>query len=51
MPPRALTGQGQLSFTFTPRSAATDTAGATVDEDEQNDKAILVVEQQKVIPT
>jgi len=30
-----------------PGSAATDTAGATVDEDDRDDEAVLVAEQQK----
>jgi len=30
-----------------PRSDAADAAGATVDEDDQDDKAVLVAEQHK----
>jgi len=48
MPPRHIpTGYRRLTFGVAPRSAAADAAGATVDEDDQDDEAVLVAEQQK----
>jgi len=48
MPPRQIpAGQGRLTFGVAPGSAAADTAGATVDEDDEDFKAVLVAEQQK----
>jgi len=39
--------QGRLAFGAAPESDAADAAGATVDEDDQDDEAVLVAEQQK----
>jgi len=49
MPPRQIpTGQVRLTFGVAPGSAAADAAGATVDENDQHDEAVLVAELQKV---
>jgi len=49
MPPRQIpTGQVRLTFAVAPGSAAADAAGATVDEDDQDDETVLVAEQQRV---
>jgi hypothetical protein len=45
MPPRQIrTGQGRLAFGVVPGNAAADAAGATVDEDDQDDEVVLVAE-------
>jgi len=41
------TGQGRLAFGVVPDSVAADAAGATVNEDHQDDEAVLFAKQQK----
>jgi len=42
---RTPAGQGRLTFGVAPGSAAAVAAGATVDEDDQDDEAVLIAEQ------
>jgi len=42
---RTPAGQGRLTFGVAPGSAAAVAAGATVDEDDQDDEAVPIAEQ------